>query len=348
MNIRTKTNRLCWLSLPVALLGALLCFQAHADLIIRDLGKDYTVEPNKVVSGLYLHVENDDDVIGGNTSVRNETADTLKWKGKQSSNGFGYFQRNRDLGQVFNVPPGKDIVIDAIVLRTSRGNNAIMSGTPGSLMYLQFFEVDEIDGERLTINDAGTRKGDRALHGFDHQFNRADDYIEGAKYTPFKRVTGGTFPDIPHTTQYVYEHRAGEPYGEQEGHLRYIRFDLTGDDEITLKANKRYGFLLGFESPGKHRGLALAIQTDVHTKEDATFSVDANGMIHWGIRREGDGGIFPSIVSLPEPPTDEATLIKLTNESMFPKNHWDSIPPATKGFPDVDTYRTLQYYIEVK
>lgn len=41
------------------------------------------------------------------------------------ASGYGYFQRNRDLGQVINIPPGKDIKLDAIVLRTSRGNNAV-------------------------------------------------------------------------------------------------------------------------------------------------------------------------------------------------------------------------------
>ena len=92
----------------------------------------------------------------------------------------------------------------------------------------------------------------------------------------------------------------------------------------------------------------MAISTDVHKKEDAKFSTDDNGLIHWGIRREGNGGIFPTIMGAPEPPANAEQLQKLIEESMFPVDHWDSIPPSTKGFPDVDTYRTLQFYIELK
>jgi hypothetical protein len=33
---------------------------------------------------------------------------------------------------------------------------------------------------------------------------------------------------------------------------------------------------------------------------------------------------------------------------MFPENHWNTLPPTSNGFPDVDTYRTLQFYLELK
>ena len=38
-----------------------------ADLEIYDLGKSYSFPNKKIMPGLYHHIENDDDVIGGNT-----------------------------------------------------------------------------------------------------------------------------------------------------------------------------------------------------------------------------------------------------------------------------------------
>lgn len=327
------------------LLASTNCF---AGLTIEDLGKKYSLKEHKLVKGLYQHIATKEEVIGGNTSIRNESAAHLDWKGSLNSNGYGYYQRNRDLGQVINVPQGKDIKVDAIVVRSSKGNNALMAGTAGAKMYVQFFKVGTKPGEKLRINDNGTGKGEEATHGFDHQFNRCDDFIEGAQYTPIARVSGGVFPTVQATTQHQNYRGVNEPYGEQPGHLRYFRFDLTEPSEITLKAGQRYAFMIGFEEPAADRGLALAIITDVHTKEDAVFSTDPNGMIRWGIRREGDGGIIPTMTGNTQEPTNQAIKQKLINESLFKANHWQTLPPSTNGYPDVDTYRTLQYYIETK
>jgi hypothetical protein len=53
---------------------------------------------------------------GGSTSVRNVDKDNLKWKDQ------GYFQRNRDLGQVFT--PEEDMVLTAVILRTGPSETA--------------------------------------------------------------------------------------------------------------------------------------------------------------------------------------------------------------------------------
>lgn len=334
-----------WLPVVLALLAS---WPAQGGLVVQDLGKRFQFDPEKTPPGLRHHLADNDRVIGGNTSVRNVDAAHLDWKGAPDANGAGYFQRNRDLGQVFNTPPGRAVRLDAIVLRTSRGNHAIMAGAPGARVYVQFFKVRLPAGGEPRINENGTGKGARATHGFDHQFNRADDFIEGPVYVPWRRVTGGVFPPSKPTTRYAYRRAPGEPFGEEEGHLRFLRFDLTGVDEVTLRGGERYAFLIGFEEPGAERGLALAVDSEVHAKESASFVRDLNGGVRWGIRREGNGRLPPTMVPGPEPPADPGRRRQLIAESLFAPDHWDSLSPTSNGFPDVDTYRTLQFYLEVR
>ncbi|MEP0714350.1 MAG: hypothetical protein ABJC55_20715 [Algoriphagus sp.] len=318
----------------------------QSQLEIYDLGKTYELPQDKLMKGLYFHIPTE-KVNHGNTSIRNESQETLLWKGSPDSNGFGYFQRNRDMGQVFNVPAGKNVKVDALVLRTSKGDNALMAGASGAEMYLVFFEVNSKKGEEIRINENGTFKGDEATHGFDHQFNRCDDFLEGDEYTFLHLVSGGVFPDVPHTTQPVYQ-REGKPNGEQEGHLRYIRFDLKGDSELDLEGGKRYAFMVGFTEPGKDRGIAWSIATEVHTKENAAFMTDENGLVKWGIRREGDGTLPPTMIQNATPPSNKKLYNQLVKESLFPKNHFKTLKPTSDGYPDVDTYRTMEYYLELK
>ncbi len=213
---------------------------------------------------------------------------------------------------------------------------------------LQFFEVTPIAGESLRINENGTTKGDRATHGFDHAYNRADDYIQGVAYRPIARVSGGRFPAIEPTDADAELSPEGEFLGEQPGHLRFFRIDLTGDDELVLRGGRRYAFLLGFESPGPGRGLGIANTWNIYLKEPAEFIRDPHGQVWWGIRREGNGVLPPTMIGGLEPPQDPDQLQLLLGESMFPENHWNTVPPTSNGFPDVDTYRTLQFYFELK
>ncbi|WP_235298713.1 hypothetical protein [Portibacter marinus] len=331
----------------VICLSILGCKRSKKTFTIEDLGKSYEAD-QKWMAGLFHHIKNNEDVIGGNTSIRNVDRDHLEWKGNPGGNGFGYYQRNRDLGQVFNVPDHTTVTIDALVLRTSRGNNAIMKGAPGSSLQIAFYEVVMRSDSSLKINENGTTKGDSATHGFDHQFNRADDYVEGVVYLYLDSFTGGKFPYIKPTDQYTYDRGREESFGEQDGHLRYFRCDFSTHDEITLEGGKRYAFIIGFEQPGSSRGLALAINSEVHTKEDGRFVKDQNGKIIWGIRREGNGTLPPTMIEKPNPPDDQKVLKQLQNESTFQPNHFNTMKPTSNGFPDVDTYRTLQYYLEIK
>ncbi len=97
---------------------------ARAEMVVTDLGKKYDFDPSTSRPGLFYDIQNK-DVCAGNTSLRNEPANSLAWKGKPTANGHGYFQRNRDLGQVFNVPEGEDVKLDALVLRTARGRTRL-------------------------------------------------------------------------------------------------------------------------------------------------------------------------------------------------------------------------------
>jgi len=319
---------------------------AQGQITIEDLGKTYELPKEKLVAGLYFHIPTE-KVNGGNTSIRNTDRENLVWKDSPNSNGYGYFQRNRDMGQVFNVPENVDVKVDALVLRTSKGNNALMNGAIGAELYVAFFEVRTKTGDSLRINENGTTKGDLATHGFDHELNRCDDFIEGVEYIFMQKVTAGVFPEVTPTTQYVYQRSENESHGEQEGHLRYFRFDFPEGQDISLEGGKRYAFMVGFEEAGKDRGIAWSISTEVHTKEAAEFVRDQNDKIRWGIRREGDGTLPPMMIENAEPPSDPEALEKLISESLFPENHYYTLAPTSDGYPDVDTYRTMEFYLEL-
>ena len=78
------------------------------------------------------------------------------------------------------------------------------------------------------------------------------------------------------------------------------------------------------------------------------FVRDPSGAIRWGIRREGNGKLPPTMISATKPPAEDALLQKLVGESMFAPEHFDELAPTSEGYPDVDTYRTLQFYIETR
>ena len=138
--ISLKTNfQLIALASLVFVMAA--CQKENLSMTIEDLGKDYDYKNQKTIEGLYFHIPSE-KVNGGNTSIRNTDIETLRWKDSPSSNGYGYFQRNRDMGQVFNVPEGIDVTVDALVLRTSLGNNAVMEGAIGAPIFVVFYEVN--------------------------------------------------------------------------------------------------------------------------------------------------------------------------------------------------------------
>ena len=290
-------------------------------LSIEDLGKSYQPGSGRVPAYLQYNVAN----RGGTTSVRRSDSTTLKWKDE------GYYQRSRELGQVFNVPSGEELTLDAIVLRTGNSSSAILEGAAGAEVYIQFFEVS---GQPV-INDNGTPLGTESQHGFSTN-HRTDDYLDGVTYTPIAIARGGIFPDLPATTQ----------NGGQPGHLRYLRWDLEGEAELTLPGGKRYAFIVGFTSDGPNKGFSLGNDNQAADPAAPALRSDPNGTSWWGIRREGDGTLPPTQVPGDEPPADGELRRSLVLESLYAENHECTLSPTTDGFPDVDTYRTLEFYIE--
>jgi hypothetical protein len=308
---------------PAPDLAAIHCISG---LEVRALGKEFRPTPQRTV------VAQTAADRGGNTSVRNTDAAHLEWKTN------GYFQRNRDLGQVFTAV--RDSRLVAIVLRTGPDTGAVLSGAPGAKVYVQFFEVNGSP----RIHDNGTPPGAAARHGFSKN-HRCDDYLTGVQYRPLLVVTGGVFPDLPPTRD-----REGKTNGASAGCLVYLRWALNGEARLRLETGKRYAFMVGFEGPGRERGFTLANANAAGVDAPPSLT-DAHDRYHggWGLRREGDGTTPPTMLPAPEPPRDPIQLARLRAEALFAQGKARfALSPTTDGFPDVDTYRDLEFYLETE
>lgn len=297
---------------------------ASEQLKVTAIGKEYN--PVDAEVAVYQQAFSN----GGNTSVRNVDKANLKWKGQ------GYFQRNRDLGQVFT--PEKDFFLKAIVLRTGPGDAAVLFNTPGAKVFLQLFEVT---GEPK-INDNKSPFGAESKHGFT-QSHRGDDYIEGVEYKSIAIAKGGVFPEIPATN------KDGEPLDRDLGKLQYMRWELMGSLILKFEAGKRYAFLVGFEEPAQGLGFTLANYNAASSTDSSSLNGNAVGYNGgWSIRREGDGTLPPTLFEGENPPK-QMDLINLANkESLFATGDARyALEPTTDGYPDVDTYRDLEFALEV-
>jgi len=296
-------------------------------LIVTDLGKSYSYNPEVTPANLYF----DDTDKGGNTStsVRNDSYDNLEWKDDE-----GYYQRNRDLGMIFN--PIENIVLDAIVLRTSGSNKAVKTGAPDAPVIMQIFEVVGTP----VLNNNGTGAGD-TVEGRYGDCHAMDDYVEGVEYVQLLLATGGTFPIHDVTSS-----------SDDEGKLRFMRWDITND--MQLIGGKRYMFLVGFENPIYDCSIALANINPISDQSDNGDNVylytDCAGEKWWGVRREGNSTYPPTRApgSDPVPEPGEPLRSQLKTESMFENDRLinPDDDPVSDGFPSIDTYRTLQFYIE--
>ena len=187
------------------------------------------------------------------------------------------------------------------------------------------------------IDDNGTPVGTDASHGFTNN-HRADDFIQGVSYNSLLAVAGGYFPAISPTSQ----------NGGEWGHLHYLRWNLLGDNELTLEGGKRYAFMVGFKEPAEARSFTLANVNRAADPAEPVLLTDSNGHSWWSMRREGNGTIPPTTFPGTSPPTDPAVLQALRAESLFQVGHPYLLSPTTNGFPDVDTYRTLEFYVETR
>jgi len=300
---------------------------AYGDFCITALGKTYTPPHGRVAVSGSMSWYGD-----GGPSIRNTDREHLVWKKE------GYFQRNRDVGQVFL--PKQDIRLDALVIRTGpEEDTAVKAGAPGAELFLQFFEVI---GEPR-INDNGTPPGTDSKHGFSKN-HRCDDFLDGVTYRSIHIARGGIFPELSPTTD-----KKGKSTGDKTAILQYLRLDLTGKSEFVLKGGKRYAFMLGFVEPAPERSFAVGNWN--HAKRNARPSItDKYDTYHdgWALRREGDGTIPPMMTGSSKQPNNARLLKKLIKESMFEilPGRFD-LAPASDGYPDVDTYRDLEFYLEV-
>ncbi|MCK5704919.1 MAG: hypothetical protein KAI29_27395, partial [Cyclobacteriaceae bacterium] len=268
---------------------------AMEDIRVTALGKTYTPVAGRVAVSGSKSWHGD-----GGPSIRNNDLKNLDWKKE------GYFQRNRDVGQVFLAK--EDIHLDALVIRIGPEENAVGAGAPGAELFLQFFEVI---GEPV-INDNGTPQGTDSKHGFSKN-HRCDDFIDGITYRSIHIARGGIFPDLPPTMD-----MSGNPTGDETAIYQYLRFDLLGKDELVFKGGKRYAFMLGFVERGPERTFAVGNWN--HAKHNAPASLtDKYDTYHdgWALRREGDGTIPPTMISNQNQPSEAALLEKLLNESLF-------------------------------
>ncbi len=306
------------------LLLTMLCLSAYNPqnpvLKISVLGNDYKVHEKTLISQL----ESDQ---GGNTSIRNNESQHLVWKSK------GYYQRNRDLGQVFTLKESRSI--SAVVLRTGPDDKAVLPGAIGSELFLQFYEVT---GEP-SVNDNGTPPGTKATHGFSDN-HRCDDFIDGMGFEQLVIYDGGILPVMSPTFD-----SNGET-GDHESKLTYLRFELN--PPLDLDAGK-YAFMVGFSNPGEMRGLTLANANRAHLNEPPAindgFDLYGGG---WGLRREGNGQTPPTMILSETEPNDADLKNSLLSESSFPEMQSRfQIDPTSDGYPDVDTYRDLTFAIEV-
>ena len=298
-----------------------LSLDANADVKTEALGQKFQPGDNVVIQQTAFDT-------GGNTSVRNEP--NLKWKEQ------GYYQRNRDLGQVFT--PKETFTLDALVLRTGPADKAVLVGMPGSSIFVQFYTVEGTP----RLNDNGTPKGAEATHGFSTN-HRCDDFIEGVTYKPFHVAQGGTFPKIPPTFG-----ADGTPAKNQSGRLNYFRIRFSGDDRLTFQKGQRYAFMIGITEPGTDRGFTLAnsnrASSPAPARLDGPNDDYAGG---WSLRREGDGTVPPKMIPGMNPPAGQKQ--ELIGQALFGMGKARfTLSPTTDGYPDVDTYRDLVFYMEGK
>ncbi|MBD3420107.1 MAG: hypothetical protein GF398_08330 [Chitinivibrionales bacterium] len=309
-----------WMTmLCVALLGRM----AYADLTMNSLGKSYA--RNTWSTDIYA-----EEAYMGNgvMSVRNN--ETPQWKDE------GYYQRSRDCGQTFTAT--KDCFLDAVVIRTSNSSKAVFKNAIGQPMFMQLFEITGTP----TINDNGTPYGTDPAHGFGvgQKMHRCDDYFEDITFTSIGVAHGAEFPDIPPTY----------PDGDA-GKLVYIRCDFTGEHEIELKSGHRYAFMLGFTNPTDFGPLyedqcriGISMENYASAKEPSDLTVDLTPYKGgFSIRREGDGTLPPTMIpgTTPQP--------HLISEAMFATGdaRYEG-SPTSDGYPDVDTYRDWNFYLEIK
>lgn len=134
---------------------------------------------------------------------------------------------------------------------------------------------------------------------------------------------------------------------ENDGKLTYMKWAFTGGHAPRFKKDRRYAFMVGFINPGPQRNFTLANRNNASSPREPTM-IDGLDTYPggWGLRREGNGKTPPLKVPGQQPPANPSVLKQLKAESAFPDGPARySILPTCEGYPDVDTYRDLEFYL---
>ena len=263
----------------------------------------------------------------------------------------GYFFRDRDLGQTFTTG-ATGFRLGAVTVRLQPVDIPGGGDPAGAAVSLQLLRVTGTP----RVHDNGTpaaapgRPPTRpawSTYAWKHPHDPADlnspdrwplmhasdDYLEGEAYEHLRLAGGGVVPDTLQTDD-------------------YLRWDLTGEDEVFLEPDSTYAIVFLFDEPappGIARNIPLS-NMNVLPGGRLTDPYPGGHMI----RRDGSStrreDVFIRDLD-PETPglqADPADVDASRAASAFPRAMADrlAIPPGTLGYPDVDTYRDLWFVIE--
>jgi hypothetical protein len=285
----------------------------------------------------------------GNTSVAFDDANIYKWSGESpyeheswgyfdsTGNEISYIKRDRDLGQTFAYNGTSPVKLEAIVVRTGFGTNVVRPNTYGKNISVQLFEVT---GAKVLHNN-GSDENTEAFHGFPH--NRPgdsistirDDYFTGEEYKTIAVFTGGKFPGKK-VFGFESDDMAIAP-GDSLLKGKYLRFSLPQSANVMLQPGKTYAFLVMIDQMDADVGFTLA---------NNYYGSYEGGH---GIRRDGNG-VFPPEPADPSKDFTDPANRKALEAAHFPENFQEriKIAPGTNGYPDVCTWRDLEFYIIAK
>lgn len=307
--------------LKIKLLAQYTPDQNHIGYFKADSGRGNTsVDQSEKLSMKHSSLSKDDPEYGYFDSFGQEIA---------------YMKRNRDLGQTFTYKGNKPAIMQALVLRTNWGSNAVRNGMYGQSVGLQIFEVKG----NATLHQNGTVHG-KAAHGYPHNrydlhmdANR-DDFLVGEIYEHLHFFSGAKFPGKSDfgfaETDSVYP-----DHPKLKG--KYLRFEFPTSNPIILQPGKHYAFLVMIDKVGPHRAFALA---------NNYYGTYEGGH---GIRREGNG-VFPPDKVNPYKTMQDSENIAAVMGARLPTDLKARLAqtPGTNGYPDVDTWRDLWFCVELK
>lgn len=281
----------------------------------------------------------------GNTSIAHDDENIYKWSGQSpyKHESWGYFdkegkevpyiKRDRDLGQTFTYTQTDKKYLKAITVQLGFGTNVVRSNMYGQPLSIQIMEVTGV----ARVNNNGSDSTMEAFHGFPHDRNgkeilfMRDDYLEGETYQTVAIFSGGRFP-----SKSDFGFTKGDTIAPNDAKLKghYLTFTLPSEPRIRLEPNKSYAFLIMIDKKGKEVGFALA---------NEYFGSYPFGH---GIRRDGNG-IFPPVPADVSKNFTHSVNRKAYQAAHFPKGFKKriAIPPSTNGYPDVDTWRDLVFYV---